>query len=401
MVKVITVGCRLNQAEGERLTHIPTTAYHTIADSNAQVYIINTCAVTREATRRSWKMIKRCIKLQSASGGQNSKLFVTGCLATLELEKMLNTPGIDGVITHTEKTKLLENQRFSKTAMVHLRRTMAISKEGRSRPVIKIQDGCPNECSFCIARTIRGKPKSLIPEKINAEILDLARLGYKEIVLTGLNLGYYGRDIDSSLIQLLKSFNLDDGRIRLSSIESDTITDELLDLFKEKRLCRHLHIPLQSGDNRILKLMRRKYTADSYRNLINKILEKISGINIGTDIIVGFPYEDETAFTNSLKLIEKLPFGYLHVFPYSPRPGTEANKLPDTVKASDKKERVRILREVSLKKKHKFRQKFIGKSLETLVEENNIGITDNYIRVRLPQNENYEKGQLYLLEIRE
>ncbi len=394
MIKVITVGCRLNQTEGEKLAGL--TPLDIICkihkeDQTIENYltgdnlvIVNTCAVTREAVSTSWKKIRQQIKSSEVGG---SKVIVTGCLATLEKEKMLETTGIAGVITQSEKIKLLESE-SGDTALI-----------SRSRPMIKIQDGCSNNCSYCIARIIRGKPMSVTPQKIKNEINHWTDLGYQEIVLTGLNLGYYGQDIGYSLSQLIESLNGDSYRIRLSSIEPDTITDELLDLFKSKNICRHLHIPLQSGDDRILKTMRRKYTADDYRKLIEKIYNKIPGINIGTDVIVGFPYEDELAFSNTQKFINELPFGYLHVFPYSLRPGTEAAKLPDNVKPEIKKERVRIMRQIRSEKIRVFREQFIGKTLDVLVEENSTGMTDNYIRINLPKNEHYQKGHLYKMAI--
>jgi len=392
MVKVITVGCRLNQAEGDRLTDLKIERLKDYKISNLEpdnlefsnLVIVNTCAVTHQAARTSWKMIRRTIN--SKIENQNTKLIVTGCLASLERDKLLNTPGIDAVIAQQDKITLLDNIQYP-TPNIHY-------ASARSRPVVKIQDGCPNECSFCIARIIRGRPKSVPTDTIIEEINHYINLGYQEIVLTGLNLGCYGIDNGSSLTKLIKSLNNTTYRVRLSSIEPDTITDELLNLWQTVRLCRHLHIPLQSGDDRLLKLMRRKYTVGDFCKLVDKIVAKISGINIGTDIIVGFPYEDESIFNNTLKLVEKLPFGYLHVFPYSCRNGTESAKFPDTVPNSVKKERVRILREVAVKKKQTFRQRFINTDLEVLVEDNNIGLSDNYIRIQLPQSSNYQKGQL-------
>jgi threonylcarbamoyladenosine tRNA methylthiotransferase MtaB len=385
MVRVITVGCRLNQAEGNRLANLSL-----VLEQNSvlgsDLVIVNTCAVTREATSTSWKMIRRCIN-NSILKNKNSKLIVTGCLATIERDKMLSTPGIDAVITQKEKVDLLELNK----------NPAALLNNNRSRPNVKIQDGCPNQCSFCIACTIRGKPKSVVPRAVLDEITVLSNAGYQEIVLTGLNLGSYGIDIDYSLAELLESFDYNSYRIRLSSIEPETINDELLNLWQTKRLCRHLHIPLQSGDDKILKQMQRKYTVDEYRRLFNKVFNKIPDVNIGADVIVGFPGEDEPAFNNTLKLIEELPFGYLHVFPYSPRPGTESAKFIDNVKPEEKKERVRILREISIRKRQLLKNQFINRTLEVVAEENNIGLTDNYIRISIPESSNYQKGHIYNL----
>lgn len=384
MVKVITIGCRLNQAEGDQLHSSLTIDHRPLTTDN--LIIINTCAVTQSAVKTSWKKIRYYIK-NSKLKIPNLKLIVTGCLASLQRDKLLNVSGIDMVLTQDEKTSLLTTVDDNLWTI------------DRTRPIIKIQDGCPNDCSFCIARIIRGRPKSVPIEVINKEINHYTNLGYQEIVLTGLNLGCYGIDNNTSLINLLQSLNMDSFRIRLSSIEPDTINEELLNLFKSKRLCRHLHIPLQSGDDRVLQIMRRKYNVCDFQKLIDKILSKIPGINIGSDIIVGFPNEDETAFNNTLKLIQELPLGYLHVFPYSTRPGTEAAKLPDKIPSSVKKQRVRLLREISQKKNQLFQKRFINAELEVLVEDANMGITDNYIRIRLPPNKNYQKGKLYPLPI--
>jgi len=471
MIQVITIGCRLNQSEGEQLKRLPLTVYREHlpqmstdeyegkkkkisvyisglflesgkreAGSDNHICIVNTCAVTREAVSTSWKMIRRQIKnlkseMLNSVQHLDSKLIVTGCLATLEREKMLAMSGIDAVLTQEEKVSLLEKKPLMDTDKKERELNSICASSvaylpSRSRPVIKIQDGCANECSFCVARVIRGRPKSVVPQIIIDEINRLTDLGYQEVVFTGLNLGCYGKDIGYSLTQLIQSLPTNTYRVRLSSLEPDTITDELLDpaLYVQGRgrLCRHLHIPLQSGDNRTLKLMQRKYTRDSYRQLIEKIISKIPGINIGTDVIVGFPQEDESAFRNTLNLIEELPFGYLHVFPYSSRPGTESAKLQDTVNIEKKKERVRILRQIADKKKRLFRERFKQSVLEVLVEEsrkqnaekrryNGIdsdkicenlrpmlhqnGLTDNYIRVTIPQHGTYHKGQLYKLVV--
>ncbi len=404
MVQVINIGCRLNQTEGEQLKHLPPALLGEEVESDNHICFINTCAVTREAVSTSWKMIRRQIKnskLKFATAGQNSKLIVTGCLATLEREKMLATPGIDAVLTQEEKVSLLEKKLgdVGDPELDSGQGSAPACIPSRSRPVIKIQDGCANVCSFCVARIIRGSPKSVAPQIIIDEINRLTNLGYQEVVFTGLNLGCYGKDISYSLTQLIQSLPTNSYRVRLSSLEPDTITDELLDLWKIKRLCRHLHIPLQSGDDRILKMMRRKYSTDDYRQLIEKVISKIPGINIGTDVMVGFPEENETAFKNTLNLVEEMPFGYLHVFPYSSRPGTESAKLLDTVNIEKKKERVRILREIADKKKRLFRERFNQSVLEVLVEKNQNGLTDNYIHVIIPQHSDFHKGQLYKLTV--
>ncbi|MCX8015072.1 MAG: MiaB/RimO family radical SAM methylthiotransferase, partial [candidate division WOR-3 bacterium] len=346
-----------------------------------QIYIVNTCAVTQTAVNTSWKAIKRLIKqkFNNEHSGSDFKIIVTGCLATLQRDKMMQTKGIDLVLTQQDKSMLLNCAQFAKST--------------RARPIVKIQDGCQNECSFCIARLIRGKAKSVRPEVVLEEIKAITSLGYQEIVLTGLNLGQYGCDFGFSLEKLLRLIPDDTFRIRLSSLQPEAVTDDLLDLWQNKKLCRHLHIPLQSGDDNILKLMRRKHSVDDYRRIIDKIINKIPGVNIGADIIVGFPFEDDKAFNNTVKLIEELPFGYLHIFPYSKRPLTPAEKLPETVHSEEKKSRMRILKEIDKKKRRAFLNQFIGSKMEVLVESNNKGLTDNYLNVRLTED-NCPPGRL-------
>lgn len=379
--KVITIGCRLNQSESDALRSL-----NFLNGQNA--VIINTCAVTQSAVRTSWKTIRRNISTKHA----RSKLIITGCLATLEKSKLLECTGIDKVLTQTEKTALLEN-----SPPVTDNSQLCLN---RSRPLVKIQDGCPNHCSFCIACLVRGKAKSIPVHTILKHINNLVTRGYQEIVLTGLNLGSYGIDTNTSLTELLKNIDTDSCRIRLSSIQPDTITDELLGLWQTKNLCRHLHIPLQSGDDRILQLMRRKYTVANYCRLIQKLHAKIPGINIGTDIIVGFPTEDEQSFNKTVKIAEQLPFGYLHVFPYSARVGTEAAKFKDDVSAKIKKERVQILRKIAEQKKTDFRHKFINTVLPVIAEKKNRGLSDNYLSLQLPRDK-YEKGKLYNIVLKE
>lgn len=376
--KVFTVGCRLNQAESDILRTLR-------FDWTAQTIIVNTCAVTQEAVRSSWKTIRR----ELTGKKSHHKLVVTGCLATLEKSKMQARCGIDLVLTQDEKIERLKQY------------PSITQRPVRSRPIVKIEDGCPNQCSFCIARVIRGQVRSIPSQVIADHINKLVVLGYQEIVLTGLNLGAYGIDTGSSLYELLKTIDTDSFRIRLSSIQPDTITDALLDLWSQKNLCRHLHIPLQSGDDNILKSMRRNYTRDMYYRLVEKISRRISGVNIGTDVIVGFPGEDDRAFRNTVDTIENFPFGYLHVFPYSARAGTTAALQPNNVPNAVKKERVRILRQLGESKKIAFRKKFIGTEMTVLAETRGRGITDNYLAVALDCTQEFQNSKLYNIIIKE
>ncbi|MEO0076299.1 MAG: MiaB/RimO family radical SAM methylthiotransferase, partial [candidate division WOR-3 bacterium] len=361
-ISVINIGCRLNQAEGDALAGLPLVAFAQLFKSTPRaVYIVNTCAVTETAVNSSLKAIKRIIKHKSSIQGAGGRLIVTGCLTALAQIKLSELNGVDLVLSHHKKLSLLKGGHFSVST--------------RARPIIKIQDGCINECTFCIARLIRGKTKSVPIENVLNKIKNITDLGYQEIVLSGLNLGLYGVDLGGRRIIKKRKLPDDTFRIRLSSIQPEAISDELLTLWQDKKICRHLHIPLQSGDDKILRLMRRKYSANDYRRKIEMVIKKIPGVNIGCDIIVGFPYEDEPAFLNTVKLIEDLPFGYLHIFPYSKRPFTTATTLPDTVSPEVKKARLKVLKEIDKKKRQTFYNKFVNTQMEVLVENNAYGLT--------------------------
>jgi len=272
----------------------------------------------------------------------------------------------------------------------------------RNRPIIKVQVGCNSSCSYCVIPLARGRSKSVPIDEIINEAKYYESLNYNEIVLSGIHLGMYGLDLSprvslSTLIKnLLKNTNIP--RIRLSSLEISEIDDELLELLLDKRICNHLHVPLQSGDDNILRLMNRSYTSKDYISKILKVKEILPGIAIGADIIVGFPGEGQKEFNNTKSVIEFLGFSYLHVFPYSSRPGTKALKLPGHVPDAVKKERVRSLRAIGMALKIAYIKGHIDKTLDIIVEnesgEGVIGTSRNYIKVQLGHIEGIEDGML-------
>jgi threonylcarbamoyladenosine tRNA methylthiotransferase MtaB len=386
---VITIGCRLNQSEGDGLRTLLQNQGNQIItkvdldwennEDGAQddlvghpldTCIVNTCAVTEHATRTSIKWIRRI-----AGFKPKPKLIVTGCLAQVDAERLKLIPGIDEVITQRAKVKLIEECPILPS---------------RTRAFLKIQDGCINRCTYCLPAQIRGDPVSKLIPIVKREVQDLVTNGYREIVLVGLNLSSYGIDIGQSLVELLEKLAKipDDFRIRLGCLEPDGFDDRILERFEEFRLCRHLHIPLQSGDDKILRLMQRKYTLIEYRALIDKIVAQIPDINLGTDLITGFPEEDETSFKKTVTFIREMPFGYLHVFPYSPRPGTAADKMKETVISAKKKERVNILRNLSREKSLNYRRQFLNKVVEVITEPKPWLMAENYIRIFCPSRDN-------------
>jgi threonylcarbamoyladenosine tRNA methylthiotransferase MtaB len=404
---VITIGCRLNQAEGDALrtllqqhgnqvitkfcsqcTNSEKSEKNLFGAQTLNTCIINTCAVTERASSTSVKWIRRI-----ASLSPKPRLVVTGCLAQTEPERLKRIEGVDEVFNQSDKAKLIENCPILPS---------------RTRAFLKIQDGCWNRCTYCLPSRIRGAPISKPIPIVKQEVRELIEKGYQEIVLVGLNLSLYGMDSGTSLIALLENLIQIDGefRIRLGSLEPDKIDDEmrsiggdmlhqLIERFDEFRLCHHLHIPLQSGDDRILSLMRRKYTIARYQNLIEKIVCRIPDINIGTDLIIGFHWENDETFNKTLDLVKKFPFGYLHVFPYSPRPGTEAFSIRETVSHKEKKERVNTLCALSREKSLNFRRRFLNKVLPVIIEQRRWAMSDNYIRIFISlENNGKRTGRL-------
>jgi threonylcarbamoyladenosine tRNA methylthiotransferase MtaB len=273
-------------------------------------------------------------------------------------------------------------------------RPAAASFPGHTRAFLKIQDGCDASCSYCIVPHVRGGSRSIPPEEVLERISSLGGADFREVVLTGIHLGAYGRDLQpaadlTSLVRRIAEGSPVE-RFRLSSIEPREVTDELLALIGNSsgRICRHLHIPLQSGDDAILAAMNRDYDGDFFRGLIEKIHRAVPGIAVGIDVMAGFPGETEAAFESTVCLVEKLPAAYLHVFPFSRRPGTPAASMPDQVSEEEKKRRTQRLRALGAAKRRAFAERFLGKTLEVLVEERQdretrhlVGFSDNYIPV--------------------
>ncbi len=411
--KIVTLGCKVNQYESAFLSESLLKKGWERAEKDADLVIINTCIVTQKASHQSRQQIRKAIR-----ENPKAKIVVTGCYAQVYPDELSKIKRINLIISNTEKTKILElierispsdsfivHRRFSKKEKFE---QMKICRfEEKTRAFLKIQDGCEAFCTYCIVPYARGPYRSLKPEDVFSSIETFIENGYKEIVLTGIHLGRYGKDLDTDLVTLLKEIGKRNYpvRIRLSSIEPMEITEELLDLIATQDwLCKHLHIPLQSGDNRILKLMKRDYTRKDFYDLIMKIHDMMPFAGIGTDIMVGFPGEDRIAYENTVSLIKDLPISYLHVFPYSDRKGTAAFYFKEKVHPEIVKERARRIREIGRKKKEEFFKRCIGRSFLTLVEGKKEGgylrgTTDNYIHV-LIQSEKDVKNELVMVKLR-
>lgn len=398
-VAFATLGCRMNQFETSAIEEqfyikgYDITNFEDVAD----IYVINTCTVTNDADKTSRKTIRQAKR-------KNPKAIVvaTGCYAQVSPEELAKMEEVDLVIGNSHKTAVFEivenyiNEKFENKVFIDnifkqndfLSFQISTFFEG-ARPIIKVQEGCNSFCSFCIIPFARGKVRSAPIKDVVNQVQILLNKGFKEIVLTGTQLSQYGFDNKENLYQLLKQLiKLDIYRIRLSSMNINEIDDNLIDLItSEQKIAPHFHLSIQSGDDKVLKDMKRDYTVKEYIEKVEKIILKRPETAIGTDVITGFPTEDKKAFENTVKTISAIPFAYIHVFTYSPRDGTTALKFDDKVPSQEKKERTKILREIGQKKNIEFRKKFLNKPLEFLIisekEDYKIGITGNYIHAKI------------------
>ncbi|MBN2514698.1 MAG: tRNA (N(6)-L-threonylcarbamoyladenosine(37)-C(2))-methylthiotransferase MtaB [Deltaproteobacteria bacterium] len=400
-VALATLGCKVNQYESAGLIEALKKKgfIHVPFNTSADIYIVNTCTVTGKTDYQSRQLIRRAHRINPSAS-----IIATGCYAQVASGDLAVLPGVRAIVGTEHKENIpdmihtmtdVEQQIIVSDIGSKKKCTGLTVSEflGHTRAFLKIQDGCDAFCSYCIIPYARGRSRSLPEEEVMKQIETLSGSGYREIVLTGIHLGNYGHDLSqqTSLLNLLEKIEQSQAveRLRLSSIEPMEVTDELIDYMKASQtICRHIHIPLQCGDDAVLQLMNRNYTADRFRERIETIMDAIPEIAIGIDVMVGFPGEGEREFNNTRTFIERLPVAYLHVFPYSQRPGTAALTLQGQVRESLKKERGKLLRDIGKKKRMDYNAKFIGKELSVLVEDTKDretglmkGFSDNYIPV--------------------
>ena len=402
-VALHTLGCKLNFSETSTIGNQFLSRGFDIVDfkEHADVYVFNTCTVTENAEKECRQLVRRVLR-------QNPEAYVvvTGCYAQLRPEEISAIAGVDAVLGTQEKFRLFEIlDGFEKKdlACVFVSPDNEISEFGpahstdadsRTRAYLKIQDGCDYKCSFCTIPKARGLSRSMDPDSVVKEFRSLLTQGYKEIILTGVNVGDYGKQYQTDLYHLLLSLVSISGefRIRISSIEPNLLSDEIIQLTANNdKMCRHFHIPLQSGSPRILKLMKRRYKTEDYRKLIDKLNKTIPDVGIGVDVIVGFPGETQEEFMTTYNFLRDLNISYLHVFTYSERPGTLASGMADTVDVFERKRRNSELRKLSSRKRNLFYNSNIGESAEVLFEAENHdgmmkGFSSNYIRIGAPYN---------------
>ena len=402
-VSLHTLGCKLNYAETSMLGRQFIDRGFSIVEFGqpSDVCVINTCSVTERANRECRQTIRRALR-----SSRNPLVVVTGCYAQLQPEEVAAISGVDLVLGAREKFEIfdhlggLEKKLYPQVIVSDIDTVDSFgvsytsSMGDRTRAFLKIQDGCDYHCSFCTIPLARGGSRSQTPAACVKQAEALFGQGFKEITLTGVNVGDYGKKPDTNLLQLLTGLVRVEGleRIRISSIEPNLLSDEIIRFVAaEPKMCNHFHIPLQSGCDEILRLMRRRYKTEFYRDLIDRILLTIPGCGIGVDVIVGFPGETEEHFQTTLGFVEDLPVSYLHVFTYSERPNTPAAALAGKVEPKVRFKRNEILRAVGLRKKRGFYALHIGKTVMVLTESDlesdmRFGFTDNYVRVALPAN---------------
>ncbi len=398
-VALHTLGCKLNFSETSTMGNQFLSRGYKIVEQKEEsdIFVLNTCTVTENAEKECRQIVRSVLR-------KNPEAFiiVTGCYAQLRPQEIATIEGVDLVLGSNEKFKLfslIDNFQKKELTCIYTTPTEKLIDFGpaysteaddRTRAFLKIQDGCDYKCSFCTIPLARGASRSMEPKEVLDTFKKLVDDGYKEIVLTGVNVGDYGKGYETNLYALLQKMIKvpREFRIRISSIEPNLLTDEIIDLTaKSEKMCEHFHIPLQSGSAKILKLMRRRYKLEQYENLINKLHRKIPDVGIGVDVIVGFPGETNEDFNETYNFLKQLPVSYFHVFTYSERPNTKAIDLSGRVDVFERRKRNNMLRILSAKKKLEFHNSQIGKEAEVLFESGNddnsvLGFTSNYIRVK-------------------
>ncbi len=404
-VHLQALGCRLNEAELETWSRDFRERGHQIcADADlADLVVINTCAVTSEAVRKSRKLLRRTHRANPLA-----KLVVSGCYASLEPERAASELGVDLLVSNPDKDRLVEIA--ERELHLHAMPVMATEPDaspllarGRQRAFIKVQDGCRYRCTFCIVTRARGDEHSRPIAEVIEQINQLYSEGIREVVLAGVHIGGFGSDNGTSLHELIATVlrDTDMPRIRIGSVEPWDLPDDFWGLFDDSRFLPHLHLPLQSGSDSVLRRMARRCKSAEFENLVMRGREAVADLNITTDIIVGFPGETEREWRETLEYVERIGFGHLHIFPFSPRNGTKAAQLPNPIDNQVKKQRGRQLRELAHRMKSDTQHAYVGRRMSVLMEGRSriegledhwFGYTPNFLQVLVPDNteENFE-----------
>ena len=401
-VHLETLGCKLNQADTQAIAkRFVERGYRIVGEhENADVFVLNTCTVTHVADRKS-RQAARAAKRRNPE----SMIVVTGCYAERAPGDLREMPEVDLVIGNSDKStlvRIVEDATSEPDTACSIGDDQSLSPvlKLRSRAMVKIQEGCDQVCAYCIVPKVRGRERSIPVEEIVATTNAYAAAGCREVVLTGTQLGSYGFDLpDMDIVGLLKTLlaETDLPRIRISSLQPQDISDELLDLWSDSRLCPHFHVPLQSGSNAVLGRMRRRYTSAQFVDTVDRIRDVVPDVSVTADVIVGFPGETDRDFVNTVTACKDAALAALHVFPYSIRPGTSAAHFDAQIDPTVKSERASELMSVARELSHCFRSRFLRSSRQVLWERASgagaeqaawSGLTENYIRVRVKSSRN-------------
>ncbi len=400
-----TLGCKLNFAETSTIARsLEEAGYARVSfEEKADVYLINTCSVTENADRKCRQVVR-----QAKKRNPESKVLVIGCYAQLKPQEIAEIPGVNIVLGASEKFQVqefieqIEEQNTAQIFATDVEAANAFHSSysfgERTRSFLKVQDGCDYSCSFCTIPLARGKSRSAPIDEILKKAREVAQLGIKEVVITGVNIGDYGQGASNNqqegenLLDLVNVLDEINGieRFRISSIEPNLLTNEIIEFVaKSQRFMPHFHIPLQSGNNEMLKSMRRRYLRELYVDRVNKIKSEMLHACIGVDVIIGFPGETESHFLDTYTFLNELDVSYLHVFTYSERPNTLAAEMPGEVSLEERRKRSRMLRSLSVKKRRSFYDQFVGTERPVLFEDTNdegwmFGFTDNYLKIKCP-----------------
>lgn len=400
-ISFVTLGCKTNQFESAAMTEAARKEGFRIVSAGeaADICVINTCTVTARTDAESRRLIRRALRENPAA-----RIVVTGCYAQIASEELSAMPGVALIIGNTEKRELLqllgnlgEEQQIKVADISNVRETGPLLLETfaeHTRAFLQVQNGCDSRCSYCIVPHVRGPSRSVSLDAALEGIRTFARQGFQEVVLTGIHLGAFGLDLTppTNLLELLSLAEKERivPRLRLGSLEPTEISAELIELIAHGRtLCPHLHIPLQSGDDGVLAAMNRPYTSGFFRELVDQLIKASPDLCLGTDIIAGFPGETDEAFERGYRFLEELPLAYFHVFPFSPRQGTPAATMPDPVPPALIKKRAEALRNLSVRKKRAFFEKFLDRELLVLIQQKRKGgslqgLSRNYLSVTIP-----------------
>jgi threonylcarbamoyladenosine tRNA methylthiotransferase MtaB len=415
-ISVVTLGCKVNQYDTAAILNmLPESRYKSVPfPEEADIYVIDTCTVTHRADAEAKHYIHRAKRINP-----NGIVVVTGCYAQVSSDELQEVEGVDYIVGNSDKFSSLikviregEPQTQPKVFVSDMFKEKKREFDSpeikyfpeRTRAFLKVQDGCNYRCTFCIIPYARGRSRSLPIDEVLRRMEVLAESGYKEVVLTGVHIASYGRDIGTNLLNLLEEIEMRKiiKRVRLTSLDPADTKDDLINFVAESEtICPQFHVALQSGDGNVLKRMRRRYTPEKFLHCTSLIRERIPDAAIGTDIMVGFPGETDEEFENTFNLVKESALTYFHVFSYSKRKGTPAATMPNQIHPRVVKERSRILRELGQEKKREFYQRFIGRRLPVLVERGSKGTTPNYIGVRILDSQDFNIGDEIDVEIKE